>query len=58
MSCPENHHGRFATLLWVCVLLAAMFSPVHAEVMDKEPSIADNWVNAAAFSLAALLAWR
>ena len=58
MSCALKHQGRFASLLFVILLLCVLFSPLQAEVMDKEPSIAQNWVNAAAFSLAALLAWR
>jgi hypothetical protein len=48
--------GRLAAL--VCILLAAIVWPVHAEVMDKEPSIADNWFATGICSFAAILAWR
>jgi hypothetical protein len=49
---------RSAWLLLVGLLSSLMTAQVYAEVMDKEPSIADNWWAAILLALVAVLAWR
>lgn len=44
-------------LLLVCLLLSAISTPLQAEVMDKEPSVSDNWISVGILSLVAILAW-
>ena len=45
-------------LISALLLLSAATVPLHAEVMDKEPSMVDNWVVAIGTGGLALVAWR
>jgi hypothetical protein len=50
-----NDRGRTATLL---VVTLAAASDLHAEVMDKEPSLAHIWKVALALGVVGAVAWR
>ena len=49
------HIGRLIAALIVWAVTA---TDAYAEVMDKEPSIADNWLLAVVGGLLAIAAWR
>ncbi len=50
------HLGTRVTVLLGTALVATV--PAHAEVMDKEPSIAEHWIWALAAGFLAILGWR
>ena len=49
---------KLEVVLLVAVTWSLSVTPLYAEVMDKEPTVAANWIVALAGGGAAIIAWR